>query len=60
MKEERKKYSSWKSRIESVGSSGAVSSDSWGGSGWGNSYGNTSSDGWSSRKKKDEDDDDED
>ena len=27
-----KKYSSWKSRIESVESSGGISSDNWGGS----------------------------
>ena len=57
-KEERKKYASWKSRIESVGSSGAISSDSWGGSSNWNSYGATSSEGWSSSKRKDDDDDD--
>ena len=57
LKEERKKYSSWKNRIEAVGSSGAVSSDNWGSS----SYGATSSEQWpSSYKDRDDDDDDDD
>jgi hypothetical protein len=60
LKEERKKYSTWKSRIESVSSSGGISSDSWGGGSNWQSYGSTSSDGWASNKKKDDDEDDDD
>ena len=54
LKEERKKYSSWKNRIESVGSdfssSGTYSSDNWGGT-----YGSTSSDAYYSKKRDDSD-----
>ena len=49
LKEERKKYSSWKNRIESVGSDyssgGNFSSDNWGGA-----YGSTSSDAYYTKK----------
>lgn len=49
LKDERKKYSSWKNRIESVGSDfssgGTFSSDNWGGA-----YGSTSSDAYYSNK----------
>jgi hypothetical protein len=49
LKEERKKYSSWKNRIESVGSDyssgGTFSSDNWGGA-----YGSTSSDAYYTKK----------
>ena len=54
LKEERKKYSSWKNRIESVGSDfssgGNYSSDNWGGT-----YGSTSSDAYYSKKRDDSD-----
>ena len=54
LKEERKKYSSWKNRIESVGSNfssgGNYSSDNWGGT-----YGATSSDSYYSKKRSDSD-----
>ena len=54
LKDERKKYSSWKNRIESVGSDfssgGAYSSDNWGGT-----YGSTSSDAYYSKKRDDSD-----
>ena len=57
LKEERKKYDKWKSRIEGVGSGGAISSSDYSsnyGSVGGSNFGSTSSNNYSSKTKKDE------